>query len=116
MTNFLKIVSLLMTCATLGAQSPLAHTAPLDWPEEDLSGRMMDGAHRFVEKQIAQARTNQSRFWKPGGASVMENRKRLREIIGAEDLRDSPWMERFGDDDSPALVAETARYRIYQVR
>ena len=38
------------------------HRRPLDWPEEDLSGRMMDGAHRFVERQIAdmQARARDS--------------------------------------------------------
>src|SRR5258708_9698565 len=40
-------------------------------------------------------------------------------MIGAVDSRVSekdPRMERFGDDDSPALVAETDRYRVFQVR
>ena len=27
---------------------PLPQTAALDWPEEDLSGRLMDGAHRLT--------------------------------------------------------------------
>jgi dienelactone hydrolase len=113
---------------TTTAQSPapvatLPQTAPLDWPEEDLSGRMMDGAHRFVERQIADAQRRSGRFWKydpssasAWNASVKDNRDRLREIIGAVDARLPPRVERFGDDESPALVAETTRYRVYQVR
>ena len=41
---------------------------------------------------------------------------RLREIIGVVDARRPPGLERFGDDENPALVAETSRYRVYQVR
>src|SRR5690242_5300866 len=33
---------------------PLPRTAALEWPEEDLSSRLMDGAHRFVEREIAE--------------------------------------------------------------
>src|SRR5262245_8601465 len=96
---------------------------PLDWPEEDLSGRMMDGTHRFVEQQIAEAQAKRDRYWKydrssaaAWNASIHANRDRLREIAGAVDPRLPPRMERFGDDRSPALVAETTRYRVYQVR
>src|SRR5436190_16542439 len=46
------------------ATEPLPGTAPLDWPEEDLSGRMMDGAHRFVEGQIADAIRKRHEVWK----------------------------------------------------
>jgi dienelactone hydrolase len=101
----------------------LAKTAALDWPEEDLSGRMMDGAHRFVERQIAEVRARSARFWKydrssadAWNASVENNRDRLREIIGVVDPRLPPALERFGDEESPALVAETSHYRVYQVR
>jgi dienelactone hydrolase len=105
------------------AAGPLPQTAALPWPEEDLSVRMMDGAHRFVERQIAEAQARSGRFWKydrssaaAWNASVENNRNRLREIIGAVDLRMPSGLERFGDDESPALVAETNRYRVYQVR
>ena len=37
-------------------------------------------------------------------------------IIGVVDPRVPVTIERFGDDDNPALVAETRAYRIYQVR
>src|SRR5262249_27474954 len=48
--------------------------------------------------------------------SLHENALRLREIIGVVDRRLPPRMERFGDDANPALVAETPKYRVYQVR
>lgn len=106
-----------------GPPGALPQTIPLDWPEEDLSARMMDGAHRFVERQIVETQARSGRFWKydassaaAWNASVEDNRTRLREIIGAVDRRLPPRLERFGDDESPALVAETSRYRVYQVR
>jgi dienelactone hydrolase len=95
----------------------------LEWSEEDLSGRMMDGAHRFIEKQIDEAASRRAAYWNydrstPAAweASLQENRERLRQIIGAVEPRLPSRMERFGDDNAPALVAETARYRVYQVR
>jgi dienelactone hydrolase len=101
----------------------LAQTTALEWPEEDLSGRLMDGAHRFVERQIAAMQARADRFWKydrssPAAwdASLKGNRDRLREIIGAVDQRAAPALERYGDDENPAIVAETHRYRVWQVR
>src|SRR5262245_30102825 len=100
----------------------LAGTAALDWEEEDLSARMMDGAHRFVERQIADAAKKRARFWNYDATnqiawenSLEKNRERLVEIIGAN-WPERPRMERFGDDDAPALVADTSRYRVFQVR
>lgn len=93
----------------------LPDTKPLVWPEADLSERLMDGAHRFVEGQIQAARASRPRFWK-SRASITENRQELQEIIGAVDTRLPVRMERFGDDVNPACVAEAAQYRIFQVR
>jgi hypothetical protein len=67
---------------------------------------------------------NRPQYWNrslnPGGdyaESVAPNRKRFRQMIGVVDPRVSdPRMERFGDDDSPALCSQTDLYRIYQVR
>ena len=102
--------------------APLPQTAALDWSEEDLSARMMDGAHRFVERQIVETQARAGRYWKydrssaaAWNMSVQDNRDRLREIIGVVDVRLPPRLERFGDDERPALVAETSRYRVYQV-
>ena len=95
--------------------SPLPGTRPLEWRQEDLSERLMDGAHLFIERQIQQSRAKRARFW-TSETSVAENRRRLREIIGAVDSRLPGRMERFGDDANPAQVAETAKYRVFQVR
>ncbi|MBW8883499.1 MAG: hypothetical protein JF612_01710 [Planctomycetia bacterium] len=114
--------------AVAPAADSLPNTAPLDWPEEDLSGRMMEGAHRFVERKIAEAITSRNELWKLNVSrhrltSEEANPGLLRIAIGAVDnrLADSRpdlflRMERFGDDTSPALVAETTLYRVYQVR
>ncbi|MBI4660229.1 MAG: dienelactone hydrolase family protein [Verrucomicrobia bacterium] len=107
------------------AQPPLTlpHTEPLTWEERDLSARLMDGAHRFVERKISEAPARRSQFWardfsspEAYAKSIQPNRERFRTIIGAVDPRLPARMERFGDDTRPALVAETSRYRVHQVR
>ena len=118
-------------CASLPAvvgfaaerMGPLPQTRPLDWEEADLSARLMDGAHRFVERKIAEAPGKRAAFWtrdfsspEAYAKSVQPNRERLREFIGAVDTRLPAAMERYGDDRWPALVAETPRYRVFQVR
>lgn len=102
---------------------PLPGTAPLTWEEEDLSARMMDGAHEFVERQIAESIDKRQKHWNRDFSSleaytesVEPNRRRLREILGVVDERLPGTFEQFGDDANPALVAETDNYTIYQVR
>lgn len=101
----------------------LVGTNPLDWVEEDLSQRLMDGAHQFVERKIAEAARDRRQHWNYDSASpaayeksVRRNRERLREITGVVDPRLPVRMERYGDDTAPALVAEADSYRVYQVR
>jgi hypothetical protein len=83
----------------------------------------MDGAHKFIERQIAESPGKRSQFWhrdfsSPAAytESVQPNRARFQTIIGAVGSRLPARMERFGDDANPALVGETSRYRISQVR
>lgn len=116
---FLLVVGLWCVPAR-GADAPA-----LDW-EGDLSVRMMDGLHTFIERKIAGSRELRPRLWQrdlsAGGdysKSVEPNRQRLRKMLGALDARiaaEDPVLERFGTDESPALVAETELYRVYQVR
>src|SRR5206468_1363147 len=81
------------------------------------------GAHAFIERKIAESVAQRGQFWardfsSPAAyaRSVEPNRARFQTIIGAVDPRLPARMERFGDDVHPALVAETSRYRVYQVR
>ncbi len=117
------ICLIVCSLAPLAAAESLPGTKALDWPEEDLSARLMDGAHQFVERKIAEAGGARSQYWKRDAASreayeasIAENRQNLREIIGAVDPRCAPRMERYGDDAYPALAAETSKYRVFQVR
>jgi len=103
-------------------QERLPNTAPLEW-QGDLSERMMDGLHRFIEAKIEQAIDEPGNGWRPDTtspeayeASLAPKRERLAKVLGVVDSRLPARMERFGDDSSPALVAETDRYRVYQVR
>jgi dienelactone hydrolase len=109
--------------ASIAHPQELPHTRRLEWPEADLSERLIAGAHRFVERKIAEAPAKRSLLWARDysstaayARSVEPNRGRLRVILGVVDDRLPAAMERYGDESNPALVAETARIRIYQVR
>ncbi|MDP2998743.1 MAG: hypothetical protein Q8N47_14755 [Bryobacterales bacterium] len=114
--------AVLAAAACAQAPEPLPGAGALTW-EEDLSGRMMDGAHRFVERKIAESTAARQRHWQRDQSSpeayeksVAPNRRRFLEKIGVVDPRLPAAMERFGDDRNPALVAQAAAYRVYQVR
>ncbi len=119
-------LSALLLC--FGAAAPaqqvqsLPGTQPLTW-EGELAQRMMDGAHHFVERKIAESIQTRPDDWKRDLSSraayeksVEPNRERFRRIIGVVDARLPVTMERCGDEDNPALVAATNVYRVYQVR
>lgn len=114
---------LLALVGTMGAADLLPGTQPIQWPEADLSTRLMDGAHAFVERKIAEAPARRAQFWardlssaEAYEKSIAPNRERFRTIIGAVDRRLAPSMERYGDDTATALVAETRTFRVFQVR
>ena len=94
----ISLFGTLFLLATGNAADILPGTSSLDWPEEDLSGRMMDGAHQFVERKITEAVRDRGKFWSydsPDYAKKKEeNRERLREIIGAVNPRLPVRMER----------------------
>lgn len=117
---------LVLICTLLSEQVAAAEPPPgepLIW-DDDLSVRMMEGLHAFVQRKITESIRYRPQYWNRAmtsgddyAASIEPNRKRFRQMIGAVDTRiASPRMERFGDDDAPALVAQTALYSIYQVR
>src|SRR6185437_12463677 len=101
----------------------LPGTQPLTW-EGSFPNRIMDGAHRYVEQKIAESIAARQKYWYRDFSSraayeksVDPNRGRFVKQIGAVDARrPSVIMERFGDDDNPALVAKTEAYSVHQVR
>jgi dienelactone hydrolase len=117
----LLLISLTQTASPAEIVS-LARTKPLDW-QGDLADKMMNGLHRFAERKIAASVKKRPQFWKRDFAStaayeksVQPNRERFKKILGLVDVRVPVRLELFGDDDNPALVAETDRCRAYQVR
>lgn len=101
---------------TLPGTQPLTRTG-------DLSVQMHEAAMHDIEARIADAPRTRAAQWKRDTSSpeayersVADNRARFREIIGLGDARVPVVMERFGDDENPAAVAETRTLRISQVR
>lgn len=114
----------------------LPQTQRLKW-EGDLSVRMMDGAHKFIEEKINETLPKRSKYWNrnfssPSAyeSSVEPNRKRFMKCIGVPDSNEPSVsyntlpkethhpviMQRFSDNNDPEIVAETKKYRVYQVR
>ena len=93
-------------------------------PGHDWSQRMQDGAHQFIERLIAEAPAGRTTRWQRDTtsaqtleASAAEPRRRLGTMLGLLDERIRPVvMERFGDDDNPALAGTFAGGSIWQVR
>ena len=104
------------------AVEALPGTQPLTWAD-DLSVKMMDGAHRYVELKIDESLRTRQRHWNRDMStreayekSIHPNRGRFMEKIGVVDPRLPATMERFDNDFDPEPVSETGTYRVYQVR
>lgn len=123
MMTFAVIALVSAASLAFADELPLLKTGALEWSEKELPDRLMDGAHKFVERKIAESVASRAKLWardfsskEAYSKSVESNRNQLRTIIGAVDSRLPANMERYGDDDSSAMVAETDRYRVEQVR
>ncbi len=93
----------------------LAGTQPIEWPESDLSGRLMIGAHQFVDSRIKSA-NEERRELKLDEDTRSALRIELQTLLGVVEKRIPPRLERFGDDTHPAMVAESQSSRVFQVR
>src|SRR4051812_45673121 len=123
----IALLMLMLAClpphaAPADADATLPGTAPLT-EAGDLSRKMLDGLHRFAERKLDESAAGRARLWKRDTSSreayeksVQPNRESFRTILGVVDPRLPARMERFGDDDNPALVADEPAFRTYQVR
>lgn len=123
MPNVIGCGSLVFADEPAPSTAVLPGTELLTWPDEDLSTRMMDAAHQFVERKIADASESRDRHWSRSASSseayvesIQRNRQRFRHIIGLNDVRQPPAMERISTDDHPAVAYESTSYRITRVR
>ena len=118
----LAVLGLLAADLGLTQAVTLNNTQPLEW-QGSLDEKMLDGLHVFIDRKLAASIETRARHWSRDFSStaayetsVEPNRRRFRSIIGLVDERLPPSMERYGDDDNPALVAETSLFRVFQVR
>lgn len=123
---------------TLPAVQPLPGTQPLEWDlsPQEVSRKMLDGAHAFMDEKLETSRATRHRPWRrdfsSGRAyerSVEQNRIRLMDMIGIiQDSSESPRyhplstgeisvsMEKLSTAGDREIVAETEAYQVYQVR
>lgn len=104
----------------------LPGTTLLEWTEEDPSVRLMDGAHAFVERKIAETIQRNPTFPldpKERETFIAESRKSLAQKLGVVDDRSKPHLEFVGSspvsiegEPSSSLVAEGPGFTVHQVR
>ena len=122
MVLFSALLTALSTGVGFTQAVTLENTQPLDW-QGPLDEKMLDGLHVFIDRKLEGSIDTRGRYWSRNFSSatayeksVEPNRRRFRTIVGLVDERLPPSMERYGDDDNPALVAETSSFRVFQVR
>jgi dienelactone hydrolase len=123
---------------TLPVAEPLPGTKPLEWnlSPQEVSRKMLDGAHAFIDEKIRRARDGRGRLWKRDFSSrtayersVDPNRKRLMDILGIRDKSGGvpayhplsnvampASMEKLSPAGNSDMVAETDKYQVYQIR
>jgi dienelactone hydrolase len=124
----MKLPVLLLGLAVLTASAlaedivTLPGTPPLTMTG-DLSAQMHEAALRDMDQRIADSAPARAQLWHRDFSSsdaylksVMPMRERLKQILGLADPRVPVTIERFGDEENPALVAEMNTYRVWQVR
>lgn len=105
--------------------------------EGDLSVKMLDGAHRFIEEKIFNSVHDRAKIWHRDLSSfsayeksIESNRQRFMSCIGVQDKTKPPHnysmgpeaenqkilMQRIAVNEDALIVAETAKYKVYQVR
>ncbi|MBL9161044.1 MAG: dienelactone hydrolase family protein [Verrucomicrobiales bacterium] len=125
--TLVSATALAIVTASIGqAAESLPGTALLDWTEEDPSVRIMDGAHAFVERKIAEAAAKTPAFpldEVAREASIRESRASLARKLGVVDERLPSELEFIASDPvsfigepGTAKVAEGPGFQVYAVR
>lgn len=126
MRRLVSLVAFLALISSPGSAEPLPGTAPLNWEEDDFSGRLMKEAHAFVERKIEEAAATSDLFPSTPEARKKEleaRRKKLGFILGVVDER-PPVQVEFIDDSAVTLdgiplgtlVAEGPGFAVHQIR
>jgi dienelactone hydrolase len=116
------IVLLCVSRGPVWGVETLPASQPLGW-SDDLAVRIVDEAHRWLDQKREASVAAREKLWRRDFSSkeayetsIEPNREHFRKCIGAIDSRLPAAIERCGDLSDPALVSETNRYRVFQVR
>jgi dienelactone hydrolase len=108
--------------SSANAAEPLPNTKALT-DEGDLAAKMVQGIHKYLDRQIAASPKARDAMWKLDKSSpeayaksVEPNRERLKKYLGVVDKRQPANLEYVGGPDHPHLIAETDRYKVQAVR
>ncbi len=128
--GLLGVVLMVCGVGVATAQTPppaaLADTKP--WPVDgDPSTQMVEGIHKFLDRETARARIERGKLWQLNYSSRAAfeksqepHRARLAKLIGVERERNAnanaSRLEYVGTRDQPAKLAETKFYTVYAVR
>jgi len=117
------LVFFICHCWKVGASEPLPGTQPLDL-KGDIASEMMDGLHRFLDREIERSVRSRTQFWQLDYSSpqaytesVRTNRAKLAHILGVRDTRVG-----FTDPElvcttsKPAEVAKGDSYSVFAIR
>ena len=111
-------------------------TKLLTW-EGDLSVKMLDGAHQFIDAKIEQSVSGRSKLWRRDASSLANyeksiepNRERFIQYLGIENIGKQSsnqnagldnkhplvFMQKISVNNDTELIVETTKYKVYQVR
>ncbi len=89
----------------------------------DLPAAMMDGAHRLLDRLLADSESARAAKWQRNFASpdryresVAPQRAEWKRVLGVVDARPAPTLEQFGADLESPVVAESRSLHAIQVR
>jgi len=122
---YLIVVLLILISSPVYGQSSekaLAGTQLLN-DAGDLSIKMVDGLHRFLDRALSESIAKRQRHWNRDYSSadaylrsIDLNRRRFRKIIGLTEDKVVARLEQFAEATDSPLVAETTSFKVYQVR
>jgi dienelactone hydrolase len=116
------LVGCLWVAHPLRAAEPLPDTKPLD-EKGDLARVMVDGIHKYLDRELAAAPKKRDELWKPDlvskealAKSLPAKRERLKKILGVVDERVKPNLEYVSGPGKPSLLAEIDGCKVHAVR
>jgi len=116
------LIAFIYIASAASAAEPLPGTKPLE-ETGDLARIMVDGIHKYLDRELAASPAKRDELWKADLASkealaksTPAKRERLKQILGVVDERVKPNLEYVSGPGKPSLLAEIDGCKIYAVR